>query len=339
MPPINLRPDCDPQFSSDATMASPPINSTYARQQAAQTRRPSMRTRVASPTNPADGLDESSLAPWWNTERYINSNVNSTPFRKQKYEPLKWANAELLMDEDGEEFLVDDPFATPATIQKPRSVRKGGSAKRRRSSLTNQLKASTRSLPSPGPKQRDLTLADLTPRSRRISGGRANRTPRARVSAGQPRHSLHLSRDGPGFGPLLPIQEDLSRVEASPVQEPLAHGSPLRNLESPRPVARTPTSRKSRRSSQQLRNGTYLDPNIIIESTPVTVKPKTPQNSGKSRRKSGRGSIVPVQVPITQEEEDDDEELHRSIPGAFDFLPDHQVQPLVRRDSTDKGYH
>jgi hypothetical protein len=228
------------------------------------------------------------------------------------------------MDEDGEEFLVDDPFATPATAQKGRNI---GSAKRRRSSLATELKASLNGLPSPSPalRQRNLTLADLTPKSRRISqGGRTNRTPR-RVSAGKGR-SLRLSKDGPGFGPLLPIQEDLSRVDPSPAREPFGQETPKGILQSPRPdTVRTPVSRKPRRSSKGVKH------DVPIAFTPAAVMPvadtsKAAEKSGQSRRKSRRSSVVPFTGPT---EGDGDEELHRSIPGAFDFSTDHQVQPLV----------
>lgn len=303
-------------------MPSSPINSAYSRQITAQTRRTSGHARAATPAD--DGLDETSLAPWWNTDRYINSNINSTPFRKQKYEPLKWAGADLLMDEDGEEFLVDDPFATPATAQKGRNV---GSAKRRRSSLATELKASLNGLPSPSPalRQRNLTLADLTPKSRRISqGGRTNRTPR-RSSAGKGR-SLRLSKDGPGFGPLLSIQEDLSRVDPSPAREPFGQEASKGAFQSPRPdTVRTPVSRKPRRSSKGVKHDvpTAFTPTAV---TPVADTSKAAEKSGQSRRKSHRSSAVPFTVPT---EDDDDEELHRSIPGAFDFSTEHQVQPLV----------
>lgn len=316
-----------------AYAASPQIQSTY-------TRRMTAKTRPKTPEHVTDGLDESSLAPWWNTERYINSNTNNTPFRKQKYEPLKWANADLLLDEDGADFLVDDPYATP--ISRPQSVRKTASIRRRKSSLKSAQMRS--SLSHTSPSQRPLTLADLTPRSRRISSSRVNRTPR-RSSASNAR-ALQLSANGPGFGPdipsqaLQPIQEATTQQEATPLLDPSLPTTPQRDPKSPLPP---PTSRKSRHSATFNLDinvqKTDLQPllekpvPLLTPTTPViNTYPQSDEKSARKRRKGGRNSTVPSNTanPTNlQDEDDDDEELHRSIPGAFDFSVEHQVQPLV----------
>lgn len=71
---------------------------------------------------------------------------------------------QMLFDEDGADFLVDDPYATPATVRKPTWV-----------------------LPSPTPTLttrsfvEDLTISQLTPRKSAPSSSRRAKTPATRA--------------------------------------------------------------------------------------------------------------------------------------------------------------
>lgn len=256
-----------------------------------------------------ESLDESSLAAWWNIDKTMKLPNNSTPFRKQRYEPLQWANAHLLLDEDGADFLADDPFATPAPSRRlSLGAKKQSSARKRTSNVASGYPRAGRS--STG-SHRDLTLADLTPRSRRLSGFRTKSVQRSRVSdAGTNIRPLRLSFNGPAFA--LSPRQDLQAIPEQHSPSPLLAAfrpltpeklSPARNhsVSPSKPAGRTPTRPR--------------------QSEPRSISAR---DATKQKRKS-RSSIPTVQP--TENEDSDDEELHKSIPGAFDFIASKPFQP------------
>lgn len=302
--------------------ASPPIMSKYTRQISNPTR---PKTPVRS-TKPTDDLDETSLAAWWNMDKTINLNNNTTPFRKQKYEPIRWANEHLLLDEDGGEFLADDPFATPAPVLK--STKRLSSVRKRNSgaSIAHSKTASRLSVSS----HRDLTLADLTPRSRRLSGFRAQSTKKSRTSNASAR-PLQLSFNGPPFAQnpnhdLEVIEEQYSRLNISPAPSAFNH----HNLPTPKRVPDSPATPRYSREAQL--NASPIKTPVFTRTPtrhqPSSSKPKAVVDSIKQKRKSGRPSIpVAGNVQPVQVDESDDEELHKSIPGAFDFVASQRFEP------------
>ena len=313
--------------------ASPPIISKYTRQAAFDS-----RPRTPGASRVTDDLDESSLAAWWNIDKTINLNNNTTPFRKQRYEPIKWANAHLLLDEDGAEFLADDPFATPAHV--PKSAKKPSSARKRNSNAAAGYPRSS-SRASAG-SHRDLTLADLTPRSRRLSGFRTKTPQRSRTSEPNVR-PLRLSFNSAAFAPnphhdLEVIQEHNSRQIISPL------------LPAFRPLTpeRVPASQLSpatpQRTHQRQLNASPIK-TVTPTRTPMrqsrTSEPRSTAEGTKQKRKTGRPSIPsvgPLQhiQNITRNESDDDEELHKSIPGAFDFVASKRFEPALARRKLSK---
>ncbi|KAG8809535.1 hypothetical protein FRC17_003396 [Serendipita sp. 399] len=257
-----------------------------------------------------DDQAETSLAPWWNLDAIISANTNSTPFRKQKYDALKWLNEELLLDEDGAEFLVDDHFATPGPGYQ--SSKRTTSTKRRRSSMGNShLRSSSRR--TSVVKQRDLTLADLTPRSRRVSAiVRSSATPR--------RSDFNLSKRPPvssakrkSFTPraqLAAIQESSPHFDKTPNLQGIApsHISPSKPTTSITPLVCL--SEHVQRKGGTPRTTSHQKSRPSTGGTPIL----TLQSRRKSKGRNEASSIAP------QLDESDDE-LHRSIPGAFDFVP------------------
>jgi hypothetical protein len=313
--------------------ASPPIISKYTRQAAFDS-----RPRTPGASRVTDDLDESSLAAWWNIDKTINLNNNTTPFRKQRYEPIKWANAHLLLDEDGAEFLADDPFATPAPVLK--SAKKPSSARKRNSNAAAGYPRSS-SRASAG-SHRDLTLADLTPRSRRLSGFRAKTPQRSRTSEPNVR-PLRLSFTGAAFAPnphhdLEVIQEHNSRQLISPL------------LPAFRPLTpeRVPASQLSPATPQRTHQGQLnTSPTKTVASIRTPTRQSRPSETRsaegtKQKRKSGRpsipsaGALQPTQNTIRGESDGEDEELHKSIPGAFDFVASKRFEPALARHNPSK---
>ncbi|KAG8799307.1 hypothetical protein FRC16_005407 [Serendipita sp. 398] len=271
------------------------------------------RSRPTAAIQPEhDDQAETSLAPWWNLDAIIDANSNLTPFRKQKYDALKWLNEELLVDEDGAEFLVDDRFATPGY----QSVKKVASTKRKRSSLGNShLKSSSRR--TSAAKHGDLTLADLTPRSRRVSA-------LVRISGTPRRSEVNTSRRPPlssarrkSFTPraqLDAIQENSPRIDGT---FDLHARSPARtgNFKSRTPV--TPLSSPSKHAQ---RKGEATSRTISRQDNQTSTRDISVHTSQLRRKSQGRSEVINLVIP-PPDESSDDEELHRSIPGAFDFVP------------------
>lgn len=295
------------------------------------------RPRTPGASRVTDDLEESSLAAWWNIDKTINLNDNTTPFRKQRYEPIKWANAHLLLEEDGAEFLADDPFATPAPVMK--SAKKLSSARKRNGNAAAGYPRSS-SLALVG-SHRDLTLADLTPRSRRLSGFRAKTPQRSRTSEPNIR-PLGFAFNGPPFAPnphhgLEVIHEHNYRQMASP------------SLPVFRPLTpeRLPASQQSAATPQRThRRQSDASPIKAVASMCTPTRKSRPSEtqtsveSPKQKRKSGRPSIPstelsqPTQALAREESGSDDEDLHKSIPGAFDFIASERFQPkLVRHNA------
>lgn len=282
-------------------------------------RRTSHLTRHKTPIRREDTA-ETSFAAWWNVDALVEANNNLTPFRKQKYDALKWVNADLLLEEDGAEFMADDPFATPAP--RPPSARKQSSVKRRRSSTVHgALKMSARRASIV--KQRDLTLADLTPRSRRISAAHTNR-PYLREASFSRSKTLVSSPNTPPFaGPfeqLTPIVEGPSRQAAESPRIRKPRPSSIKVVASParpRPSTTTTPAPATPSKTLQRENGT---PSATPRSRPRQYRVLPQDEEPKTRQESRRNSAVP---PQAAPEESEDEELHRSIPGAFDYKPAH----------------
>ena len=270
-------------------------------------RRPSHLTRQKTPIRREDA--ENSFAAWWNVDALVEANNNLTPFRKQKYDALNWINADLLLEEDGAEFIADDLFATPAP--QPPSSRKQSSIKRKRSSVTHgvpEMSARRASLV----KQRDLTLADLTPRSRRISAARTSRVYLREASIGRAKTPF-MSPDGQG---LTPIVEGHSRqtVESPRIRKTPRPSTGVKAVASPpraRPSAaiQTPPPKTPQRENST--------PSATPRSRPRQYR-ALPQEKEPETRPTPRRKSSPPQAAA---DESDDEELHRSIPGAFDFKP------------------
>jgi hypothetical protein len=314
--------------------ASPPIISKYTRQAAFDS-----RPRTPGASRVTDDLEESSLAAWWNIDKTINLNNNTTPFRKQRYEPIKWANAHLLLDEDGAEFLADDPFATPAPVQK--SVKKQSSARKRNSNAAagyprSSGRASTGS-------HRDLTLADLTPRSRRLSGFRTKTPQRSRTSEPNVR-PLRLSFNGAAFAPnphhdLEVIQEHNSRQIISPLLPAFRPLTPERVPESQASPATPQRTHRRQSDASPIKTVTSIR-TPTRQSRPSELQ--SAADSPMQKRKSGRpsipsaGSLQPTQSTTRSESDGDDEELHKSIPGAFDFVASKRFEPALARRKLSK---
>ena len=303
--------------------ASPPIISKYTRQLVSNT-----RPRTPRRSEVADGLEESSLAVWWDLDKTINLNNNTTPFRKQQYEPLKWANAHLLLDEDGGEFLADDPFATPAPVVK--SAKKAISARKRGSNGAggHSRRSSRMSVAS----HRTLTLADLTPKSRRLSGFRS-KTPQRPKSSDPNARSFRLSFNDPAptqtsHRNLEVIEEHQSRQKCSPLLSPFRPLTPKYLLQ-PRSSPVTPQHIRRRHSNASPIKA--VTPAIIHDPPPSGIRDSVDDTEqGIERAKVGVLTVGPSE-PIRDIPDDgadeEDEDLHKSIPGAFDFVPFERFQP------------
>lgn len=339
-----------------ASYASPPIVSAYTRQLNAKNHADSRAL------DPAAGLDEPSLAAWWDSDALTTASGLATPYRKQLYEATKWRNADLLFEEDGADFLGDDPFATPAQTAPMGSRRnsKGLSSSIRKNAVMNSArKASARRSTLNGRQarisnishQRDLTLADLTPRSRRVSKthqSRADRSPIASPKQSKPRRSslhhrsLRLSANGPGFEftpePHQPRAE-LSRVEE--VIEPVKFDRQEQLSRAATPAAAARARRSSGHianiTSQVLSNGDELPTPVPVlgdafnENSPFFTTSTPFQRNrdhdesrriskGKSIRRSGSFPVVlasPIRhspAPPSEPEPESEAESERESP-------------------------
>ncbi|PVF97057.1 hypothetical protein CPB86DRAFT_472008 [Serendipita vermifera] len=301
-----------------------------------QNSRKSLQRRPETPKRRGPDLTETSLAAWWNIDQAVSLNTNTTPFRRQQYEPLKWANAHLLMDEDGADFLIDDPYATP--IPQPPSSKNIMNNKRRRSSVgASRLKASNRV--SSAHKHRDLTLAELTPRSERRFRSRTSLTPRLIHLEASSKKGKQLPKTPVPSSFLQGRQPDLHVIDEVEYLEPVDM-SPCAKVRNVARAEERSTPVRRRRSSQGTARKPSLETNINpVEvsrgKSPKFIQSQTPVSSSalpvaqlaiqetESLSRNSSATYVETTETIEQAEddEDDDEQLHRSIPGAFDFVP------------------
>jgi hypothetical protein len=245
------------------------------------------------------------------------------------------------MDEDGADFLVDDPFATPVPQA---SSRKGIiNSKRRRSSVaTPRGKVANRV--SSAHKHRDLTLAELTPRSERRFRSRASLTPRLVRLETSSKKSKRLPKTPIPSSFHQSKQQDLHVIDEVEYLEPvdMSPCPKVRNIgrteERSSPIPRRRSSQgTARKPLLEQTNITHVEsppgksPRVLPTSAPVplSARPsrqftlKEKQDSESLSRNSSATYVASTEPNerVDDDDDDDDEQLHRSIPGAFDFVP------------------
>ncbi|CAG8710020.1 13975_t:CDS:2, partial [Acaulospora colombiana] len=157
---------------------------------------------------------------------------------------------------------------------------------------------------------RDLTLAELTPRSERRFRSRTSLTPRLINIEASSKRGRQLPKTPVPSNFFQSRQQDLHVIDEVEYLEPLDM-SPC--------------------SKQTNVNQTYgKSPKTIQFPAPVSssalpvaqpVLQEKPDSESLSRNSSATYVAPTENIEQVEGDEDDDEQLHRSIPGAFDFVP------------------